>query len=53
MAGRASSGGIMLKDVVAINAIAFLNKGNISGATPAIIEPREPAVLKLWEGKLI
>ena len=25
------TGGIMLKDVVAINAIAFLNKGNIGG----------------------
>jgi hypothetical protein len=43
------TGGVMLKDVVAINAIAFLNKGNISGATRAIIEPREPSVLKLWE----
>lgn len=43
------SGGLLLKDVVAINAIAFLNKGNISGATPAVVEPREDAVLKLWE----
>jgi DNA-sulfur modification-associated len=43
------TGALLLKDVVAINAIAFLNKGNISGATPAIIEPREPAVLRLWE----
>jgi hypothetical protein len=43
------TGGLLLKDVVAINAIAFLNKGNISGATPAIIEPRESAVLRLWE----
>jgi hypothetical protein len=43
------TGGLMLKDVVAINAIAFLNKGNISGATPAIVEPREPVVLRLWE----
>src|SRR5262245_52908144 len=25
------------------------NKGNISGATPALIEPREPEVLRLWE----
>lgn len=43
------TGGLMLKDVVAINAIAFLNKGNISGATPAVVEPREAAVLRLWE----
>ncbi len=43
------TGGLMLKDVVAINAIAFLNKGNISGATPAVVEPREGTVLRLWE----
>lgn len=42
-------GALVLKDVVAINAIAFLNKGNISGATPAVIEPREPEVLRMWE----
>jgi hypothetical protein len=42
------SGAILLKDSVAINAIAFLNKGNVSGATPAVIEPREQAVLDLW-----
>ncbi len=39
---------LVLKDVVAINAIAFLNKGNIAGATPAIIEPREAVVFELW-----
>lgn len=43
------TGGLLLKDVVAINATAFLNKGNISGATPAVVEPREAAVLRLWE----
>jgi hypothetical protein len=43
------TGGLTLKDVVAINAIAFLNKGNISGATPAVVEPREGEVLRLWE----
>jgi hypothetical protein len=43
------TGALVLKDVVAINALAFLNKGNISGATPAIVEPREAAVLRLWE----
>ncbi|MFG1193395.1 MULTISPECIES: DNA sulfur modification protein DndB [Xanthobacter] len=42
------TGALVLKDVVAINAIAFLNKGNIAGATPAIIEPRETTVLELW-----
>ncbi|MFT8542270.1 DNA sulfur modification protein DndB [Acetobacter sp.] len=39
---------LVLKDVVAINATAFLNKGNITGATPALIEPRENAVQELW-----
>jgi DNA-sulfur modification-associated len=42
-------GAMVLKDTVAINAIAFLNKGNVSGATPAVVEPREAIVLKLWE----
>lgn len=42
------TGALVLKDVVAINAIAFLNKGNIAGATPAIIEPREAIILELW-----
>ncbi|MDI6814049.1 MAG: DNA sulfur modification protein DndB, partial [Desulfitobacteriaceae bacterium] len=43
------TGALVLKDVVAINATAFLNKANIAGATPAIIEPRENTVLELWE----
>lgn len=42
------SGALVLKDVVAVNAIAFLNKGNIAGATPAVIEPREGAIMDLW-----
>jgi DNA-sulfur modification-associated len=36
------------KDSVAINAIAFLNKGNITGATPAIIQPRMETVSQMW-----
>lgn len=42
------SGAVLLKDMVAVNAIAFLNKGNVAGATPAVIEPREQVVLDLW-----
>ncbi|RYZ81709.1 MAG: hypothetical protein EOP04_23460, partial [Proteobacteria bacterium] len=42
-------GALALKDVVAINAIAFLNKGNVAGATPAVTEPRQATVLRLWE----
>lgn len=41
-------GKLLLKDVVAVNALAFLNKSNVSGATPAIIEPREDMILDLW-----
>jgi hypothetical protein len=36
------------KDIVAVNALAFLNKSNVSGATPAIIEPRMEAVSRMW-----
>jgi DndB-like DNA-sulfur modification-associated protein len=46
------NGALALKDVVAINAIAFLNKGNIAGATPAVIEPRQETVQQLW-GKIM
>jgi hypothetical protein len=42
------TGALVLKDVVAVNAIAFLNKGNITGATPAEIEPRENVIMDLW-----
>ena len=42
-------GSLALKDIVAVNAIAFLNKGNILGATPIVIEPREELVLNLWQ----
>jgi hypothetical protein len=42
------TGALALKDVVAINAIAFLNKGNIAGATPAVVEPRQETVQQLW-----
>ena len=43
------TGAIVLKDLVAVNAIAFLNKGNVSGATPALIEPRQDVVSQMWE----
>ncbi len=42
------TGALILKDVVGVNAIAFLNKGNVAGATPSVIEPREDAILNLW-----
>jgi hypothetical protein len=40
------------KDIVASNAIAFLNKSNITGATPAIIEPRVETVSQMWSAIL-
>lgn len=46
------TGALVLKDIVAVNAVAFLNKGNISGATPAVIEPREATILELW-GRIV
>lgn len=46
------TGSITLKDLVAINAVAFLNKGNVSGATPSIIEPREEKIAELW-GRIV
>lgn len=42
------SGALVLKDMVAINAIAFLNKGNIAGATPSVVEPRHSTIMNLW-----
>ncbi len=42
------TGALVLKDMVAINALAFLNKSNIAGATPAVIDPRQPTVVNLW-----
>lgn len=42
------SGALVLKDLVAINATAFLNKGNIAGATPSVVEPREATIMNLW-----
>lgn len=43
------NGSLALKDVVAINAIAFLNKGNVAGATPLVIDPRIETVYRLWQ----
>lgn len=45
----ADTGEMVLKDVVAVTSLAFLNKSNAAGATPAIVEPRQDAVLRLWQ----
>lgn len=43
------NGEMVLKDVVAITSLAFLNKSNAAGATPAIVDPRRDVVLRLWQ----
>lgn len=45
----ADTGEMVLKDLVAVTSLAFLNKSNAAGATPAIVEPRQDAVLRLWQ----
>jgi hypothetical protein len=41
-------GELPIKDVVAVNAHLFLNKTNISGATPQITESRKPVARRFW-----
>ena len=43
------TGDLSRKDVVAINAILFLNKTNINGATPAVVSPRVDVAYRFWE----
>lgn len=45
----ADAGEMVLKDVVAVTSLAFLNKSNAAGATPTIVEPRQNVVLRLWQ----
>ena len=42
------TGEIAMKDVVAVTSLALLNKSNASGATPAVVEPRQNVVHELW-----
>lgn len=42
------TGALALKDVVTVTSIAFLNKSNASGATPAVVEPRQDNIQRLW-----
>jgi hypothetical protein len=37
------------KDLVAVNAILFLNKTNISGATPAMVDPKIELATRVWQ----
>ncbi len=42
-------GELPIKDVVAVNAHLFLNKANISGATPPVVMPRKVVARRFWE----
>lgn len=42
-------GAITLKDAVAVNAILFLNKTNIAGATPTTVNERSATAREFWE----
>lgn len=41
-------GSIARKDVVAVNALLFLNKTNISGATPPMVEGKTDTAYRFW-----
>lgn len=41
-------GSISRKDLIAVNAILFLNKTNISGAKPKLVEEEKPIAQQLW-----
>lgn len=43
------TGAFSRKDVVAVSAILFLNKTNINGATPAVVNPRQEVATRFWE----
>jgi hypothetical protein len=42
-------GAMSRKDLIAVNAILFLNKTNIKGAQPGDVEEKREVALKLWE----
>lgn len=46
---HADDGAISRKDLVAINAILFLNKTNIASATPPEVTPKVDIAFRLWE----
>jgi hypothetical protein len=46
---HSDSGGISRKDLIAINAILFLNKTNIKGAHPIDVDRGHDVALRVWE----
>jgi hypothetical protein len=43
------TGALSRKDLVAVNAILFLNKSNIGGAPPPVVSPRTETAFRFWE----
>lgn len=41
-------GRLLRKDLVAVNAVLLLNKGNITGATPAMLEGKQKTAIRFW-----
>jgi len=46
---HSDEGAISRKDVIAVNAILFLNKTNVAGAQPSMVEERKAVALRFWE----
>ncbi|MDR6942168.1 DNA sulfur modification protein DndB [Mucilaginibacter pocheonensis] len=47
-----NSSGLTRQELVAINALLFMNKTNINGAVPAFIEPKLEIAREFWENVL-
>jgi hypothetical protein len=45
----ADDGAVPRKDLVSVNALLFLNKTNISGATPPQVEEKQEIATRFWE----
>jgi hypothetical protein len=45
---HADTGAVSRKDLVAVNAILFLNKTNIGGATPPLVSPKVELAKQFW-----
>jgi len=46
---HADGGALSRKEITVINAVLFLNKSNISGATPVMVTPKQDIAYHFWE----
>lgn len=46
---HADTGALSRKEITAINAVLFLNKSNIGGATPIMVTPKQDIAYRFWE----